>query len=268
MGTTTAQSSKPRLDGMMPILRKILFEFYNTAASVLAPGLRNAQFAYFDLLKSKLNPDTFWLDIGCGRRLFPDWMPASEQEEAALKARLQDSFGIDADVASLRDNLFVRHRVAGDCCSLPFASASFDLLTANMVVEHVADPRALLCEASRVLKSNGIFLFHTPNALSYATVLARLVPESLKVRLIAYLESRKAEDVFPTFYRMNAPGRILELSRNTELEVVDLIRVESSAQSVMLGPIVLFELLWIRLLRLSVLGNLRSNLIVVLRKTA
>ena len=131
----------------MSTLRQTFFHFYDRAAALLTPGLRNAQFAYFDLLKAKLNGNPRWLDIGCGRRLFPDWMPDSEQEESALKARLVDTFGIDADFASLRDNVFVRHRVIGDCCSLPFAASSFDLLTANMVVEHVAEPHALLCEA-------------------------------------------------------------------------------------------------------------------------
>ena len=252
----------------MPILRKTLFKFYDLTAAVLAPGLRNAQFAYFELLKASLSSHTFWLDIGCGRRLFPDWMPRAEEEETALKARRSTTFGLDADVASLRDNHFVQHRFVGDCCSLPFADSSFDLLTANMVVEHVAQPRALLSEVHRILKPNGIFLFHTPNALSYATLMARIVPESLKVWLIGFLESRKAEDVFPTFYRMNVPGRILELSQIAGLNVVELNRVESSAQSIMLGPVVLFELLWIRLLRFSFFKNLRSNLIAVLQKSA
>ena len=98
--------------------------------------------------------------------------------------------------------------------------------------------------------------------------MARVVPESLKVRLIAYLESRKAEDVFPTLYRMNTPGKIRDLSRSASLELAELLRVESSAQSVMLGPLVIFELLWIRLLRFSSFRDLRSNFIVVLRKAA
>ncbi len=252
----------------MENLRKKLFRFYYRAEGILAPGLRNAQFAYLELLKTRLALDTRWLDIGCGRRLFPEWMPDAEKEQAALQTLMKATFGLDPDIASLRDNRFVRYRVVGDSGSLPFADMSFDLLTANMVAEHVAHPRALLCEVSRVLKPNGIFLFHTPNALSYATLVARLVPEGLKVRLIHFFENRKEEDVFPALYRMNTPGRIAELSRSTRLQIVELNRVESSAQAIMLGPLVVFELLWIRLLRLSALRNLRSNLIVVLQKPA
>ncbi len=247
-------------------LRKILFRIYYFAERLLAPDLRNAQFVYREVLKAKLTSQILWLDIGCGRRLFPEWMPGAAEEQDALRSRLESTFGLDPDFASLRDNRFVRHRVAGDSSLLPFADATFDLLTANMVVEHVAQPQALLCEARRVLKPGGQFLFHTPNALSYTTLLARLVPKLLKVRLIEFLESRKEEDVFPTLYRMNTPRRVQELSCSAGLRVLQLRHVESSAQAVMLGPLVFLELLWIRILRLPAFRNFRSNLIVVLQR--
>jgi SAM-dependent methyltransferase len=249
-------------------LRETLFKFYYRVESLLTPGLRNAQFLYRETLEARLAPGTCWLDIGCGRRLFPDWMPRGEEAQIALKSRLKTAFGIDPDFSSLKDNPFVQNRVAGDCGSLPFADSSFDFLTANMVVEHVANPHALLLEARRVLKPNGIFLFHTPNSLSYATAFARLVPQGLKARLIAFFEGRKEEDVFPTHYRMNTPARVRDLSASAGFRIVDLMRVESSAQAVMLGPLVIIELLWIRLLRFPALRDYRSNLVVVLQKQA
>jgi SAM-dependent methyltransferase len=252
----------------MANLRQILFKLYYPLESLLAPGLKNAQFAYRDILTSKLSPETRWLDIGCGRRLFPGWMPNSEEHQTFLRANLKATFGLDPDFASLRDNRFVQNRVLGNSASLPFASASFDLLSANMVIEHVAEPEAVLTEALRVLKPNGIFLFHTPNARSYATLMARLIPEPLKVRLVHFFEGRKEEDVFPTLYRMNTAVRVRKLSQRAGFQIAELIHVESSAQAVMLGPFVLFELVWIRFLRIPALRNLRSNLIVVLQKSA
>jgi SAM-dependent methyltransferase len=249
-------------------LRKRLFKFYYRVEHLLTPGLRNAQFAYRDILLAKLSSTTLWLDIGCGRRLFPDWMPGAEEAQVDLRARLKTTFGVDPDFASLRDNKFVQNRVAGDSCSLPFADASFDLLTANMVIEHISDPVALLAEVSRVLKPSGIFLFHTPNAHSYSTGLARMVPEKWKAWLIGFFEARKEEDVFPALYQMNTPRRIRELAGTAELRLLELMPVESSAQGVMLGPLVALELLWIRLLRFSAFKNLRSNLIVILQKPA
>jgi ubiquinone/menaquinone biosynthesis C-methylase UbiE len=250
----------------MQNLRKKLFAFYYHIESLLTPGLRNAQFVYHETLASFLSPSTRWLDIGCGRRLLPEWMPEAEKQEAALHSKLSATFGLDPDFPSLKENHFVRHRVMGDSASLPFADLSLDLLTANMVVEHLPQPQALLSEARRVLKPQGVFLFHTPNALSYATIMARLVPERLKAKLIHFLEGRREEDVFPTLYRMNTPARVKKLARENGLYIVKLIRIESSAQGVMLGPLVLLELLWIRLLRFVALRDLRSNLIVVLQK--
>src|SRR6266851_6112320 len=252
----------------MGSLREKLFKFYYRIEAILTPGLRNAQFAYFDVLKQRLGPETQWLDIGCGRRLFPDWMPHWKEEQSSLRDRLKGIYGLDPDFSSLRDNRFVRFPVSGDSSILPFANASFDLLTANMVVEHVAKPEALLAEALRVLKPNGAFVFHTPNTLSYATLLARLVPEGLKTPLVGFFEGRKEEDVFPALYRLNTPAKIEQLSREAGLCLAELLRVESSAQTVMLGPLVILELSWIRLLRLSMLRNFRSNLIVILQKPA
>lgn len=249
-------------------LRSQFFGIYNRIQPIIAPGLRNAQFAYKETLEAQFGPASRWLDIGCGRRLFPTWMPGAEKAQDALASRLKCIFGLDPDFASLRDNHFVHHRIRGDSSSLPCANDSFDLVTANMVVEHVARPEALLAEAFRVLAPRGVFLFHTPNALSYATFLARLVPGPLKVALVGFFEGREEEDVFPTLYRMNTPGRVRGLAAAAGFSAVEVKTVESSAQSVMLGPLVIFELLWIRMLRWKLFRNLRSNLIVVLRKGA
>jgi SAM-dependent methyltransferase len=248
-------------------LRKTLFKFYYRAECIIAPDLRNAQFPYCEALKSILKPETRWLDIGCGRRIFPEWMPGADEEQFSLCARLKATFGLDPDLASLRDNRFVQYRVVGNAESLPFSDSSFDILTANMVVEHVSQPRALLSEVHRVLRPNGIFLFHTPNALSYATLIARVVPEGIKGRLVEFFDGRIEQDVFRTFYRINTPAQVEELSRAAGFRVLELRRVESSGQAVMLGPLVILELLWIRLLRLPSLRNLRSNLIVMLQKS-
>src|SRR5690606_30810586 len=91
----------------------------------------------------------------------------------------------------------------GDVARLPFASACFDVVSANMVAEHLADPAAALREVHRVLAPGGCALIHTPNLSSPATWLAAAAPECLKKPVIALLERRAAEDVFPTHYRFN-----------------------------------------------------------------
>jgi|HubBroStandDraft_6_1064221.scaffolds.fasta_scaffold01683_5 ubiquinone/menaquinone biosynthesis C-methylase UbiE len=247
-------------------LRKLSFRFYERVQPFIAPGLRNAQFAYRDVLEHHVKLADRWLDIGCGRRLFPEWMPQADEHESRIIRSARSVFGIDPDFASLVDNRIVSMRVAGDGSSLPFAGDSFDLLTANMVVEHVADPNALLREARRILKPGGLLLFHTPNLHSYATLLSTFVPESWKKKLVGVIEGRKDVDVFPALYRMNLPSRIQAFAAKNGFRVIQLRMEESSAQAVVLGPLVIFELVWIRILRLRLFRGLRSNIIAVLQR--
>jgi SAM-dependent methyltransferase len=243
-----------------------LYKFYSFSLRFLAPGLRNAQFAYKDALFTHCQPGITWLDLGCGHQLLPDWMPSSQQEEAALLRRPRLFIGIDADAPSLQKNNVARHLVVGNIEMLPFRDETFDLVTANMVIEHVRQPVDLLREVQRVLKPGGEFLFHTPNLWGYTTLTARLLPQRVKARLVHFLQGREEDDIFPTFYRLNSIVNIEELAGKVGLEVAELSLTESSAQTVMLGPLVILELLLIRALRWSVLGRFRTNLIVVLRK--
>lgn len=247
-------------------LRSKLYKFYDAAQDALAPGLRNSQYAHKEALNSWVMTGIRWLDLGCGHQLLPEWMPSAKEEQAALVRRPKMVVGIDADIASLRKNIVFRHRVLGDIGHLPFANGTFDLVTANMVVEHVQDPRAMLTEVRRVLKPNGIFLFHTPNLWGYTTLVACLLPRSLKLRLIRFLQAMKEEDVFPASYRINTAGRVHELAQEHGFSVLVLNLIESSTQTVMLGPVVIAELLLIRALRLRPLQKLRTNIIAALHK--
>lgn len=53
--------------------------------------------------------------------------------------------------------------VAGDVRALPFADASFDLLTAFEIIEHVLDQDRLVTELRRVLRPGGVLLLSTPH---------------------------------------------------------------------------------------------------------
>lgn len=53
--------------------------------------------------------------------------------------------------------------VRSDATSLPFAPASFDVVTLWDVVEHLPEPAAALAEARRVLAPGGLLALSTPN---------------------------------------------------------------------------------------------------------
>jgi SAM-dependent methyltransferase len=95
------------------------------------------------------------LDIGCGRGLLLSklrergWQPRGTElsEEAATYAR--DRLGLPVTTEALQD------------CN--FAGEEFDLVILWHVLEHVAAPRAMLNEVSRILKPGGILLVAVPN---------------------------------------------------------------------------------------------------------
>ena len=67
-----------------------------------------------------------------------------------------------------------------DCRRLPFPDASFDLVVAFELIEHLEDPDALLAESRRVLTAPGELILSTPNRIYYAE--SRTHPNPFHVR--------------------------------------------------------------------------------------
>jgi SAM-dependent methyltransferase len=59
--------------------------------------------------------------------------------------------------------------VVGDAQRLPFRAGAFDVVIVGELVEHVADPAALLAEAGRLLAPDGLLIVTTPNAQCVGT---------------------------------------------------------------------------------------------------
>jgi SAM-dependent methyltransferase len=58
----------------------------------------------------------------------------------------------------------LHHKVhTGTLASANFPSSTFDVVVMSDVVEHLTDPRATLCEVSRVLKPDGVIIISTGN---------------------------------------------------------------------------------------------------------
>ena len=76
----------------------------------------------------------------------------------------------------------------GDCRSLPFSDASFDVVVAFEVIEHLENWRGLLAEARRVLTPGGRLLVSTPNKVYYQQT--RTTPNLYHVHEFDYDEFR------------------------------------------------------------------------------
>ncbi len=230
---------------------------------IIAPSLRYSQYLYEDVLSQYVNRDVTWLDLGCGHQILPAWR---EHEEKRLVTNCRMLVGVDYDLPSLKNHRNIRLKARADISLLPFENESFDLITANMLVEHLSDPESQFREISRVLKPGGVFIFHTPNSAGYFTAMAKRVPESLKGRLIYLLDGRKQEDVFLTHYKANSREVIQTLAANCGFEVVKIRLVVTEALFAVVPPLALVELLWIRLLLTKRLKEFRTGIISILKK--
>ena len=224
---------------------------------------KSSQYLYSETLRSHLGVGRRWLDVGCGRQVLPDWIP----DQASLLSAAKLAVGLDYTEESMEGNQQLSCLIVGDIEHTPFAAASFDFVSANMVVEHLAKPSEALREIYRILSPSGHFVYHTPNFKFYVTFVASLLPQRMKNRIIGMAEGRSAEDVFPTQYRMNTMKAIYEMAEVSGFRVAECHSVNSSSTSDMIfGPFVILTLFIRRLLRWNRLRQFRSNLIVVLEK--
>jgi ubiquinone/menaquinone biosynthesis C-methylase UbiE len=245
--------------------RKSMFNLYWKMERALVPELKYCQYIYEEVLSAKVRNDIKWLDLGCGHQVLPAWRFEQEKKIVASAGMV---VGIDADLPSVEKHRSVRLKLVGNISALPFRDGSFDLITANMVVEHLDNPALQFREVSRVLKPGGMFVFHTPNARGYSTLLARVLPESLKLALVRVLQGRPSEDVFRTFYRANTEADIHRLARAAGFGPPETRLVASTAELAVIPPLAFLELLWIKLLLTKGFRSLRTNLIVILAKQA
>jgi SAM-dependent methyltransferase len=235
-----------------------LEELYWMIERWITPGLRPSQDTYKDVLDDHVAPHIRWLDLGCGHAVLPPWHQARERQ---IIARCKFVVGLDRSLRSLKKHATIAARVCGDIATLPFLDRSFDLVPANMVVEHLADPAAEFAEIRRVLVPGGTFLCHTPNTFGYPTVCARLVPEPLKKPLIRLLQGRDATDVFETYYRANSRQQLTRIAEASGLHGVGVRMVLSSAEFLRVTPLAVLELLWIRALMSAHCEALRPTII-------
>jgi SAM-dependent methyltransferase len=233
-------------------------------AKAIHLDLTHPQVLYGRALQRYMRPGIKWLDVGCGYQILPDWAMSQTEQERLVRSVIFLA-GVDVD-ERIKDHPLLTYRVKALGGALPFKAETFDLVTANMVVEHIKDPQSFLSDIFRVLRPNGRFLFHTPNHLFWLIFLSHLVPGRLKKSMIKTLEQRNADDVFPTHYTMNTAGRIERLAKETGFEVEELNMIGSNRIFDRLGPIGWAECFVQKGLSVSFRGRLNSNIIAVLNR--
>jgi ubiquinone/menaquinone biosynthesis C-methylase UbiE len=157
---TTHQAAKDRTGSRGDRLR----EFYDDPAVPLTSGPDRARRQALMLARvlGTLPSPAVIVDVGCG--------DGAAAQVAAQRNPGQHIVGVDWSAVAVRQARARGLRVvrAGvDGSSLPFASASADVVIMSEVIEHLVDTDAALAEAFRVLRSGGSLLLSTPNLAAW-----------------------------------------------------------------------------------------------------
>ena len=160
--------------------------------------------AFYLRVNALILPTAHVLDYGCGRGCYGDDPVALRREMRILRGKCVRVAGADIGGDAIQNPYLDEVRLFRPGEAVPYADASFDVMLADCVLEHLPDPTAFFAEARRLLKPGGHLCLRTSNVLSYFGLAARLVPASRRKQVLHRARpDRKDEDSFPTLYRCN-----------------------------------------------------------------
>jgi SAM-dependent methyltransferase len=179
---------------------------------------RDGTVAFYLRVNALLTPESWVLDVGCGRGEYADDPVAARRALRVLRGKCARVIGLDPDPAA-QANPYLDEFGLLDEPHWPVDDGTIDLCLVDNVLEHVEHPDDFFARCRRVLRPGGFVCIRTPNAFGYAAVAARLVPNSVHSRVLRRVQpDRKEEDVFPTFYRCNTQRNLHERLRAAGFE--------------------------------------------------
>jgi SAM-dependent methyltransferase len=205
----------------------------------------------------RLAPESVVLDLGAGAGV------VAQMNFRGVAGRV---CGVDVD-PRVTSNSHLDEGLVADGEAIPYPDNNFDLVFADNVLEHLAEPSRIFAEVARVLKPGGHFLFKTPNRWHYMPIIASLTPYSFH-RYFNRLRGRREVDTFPTLYRANSRRAVARLAASAGLQIDALEFAEGRPQYLRVHPATYVAgLAYERLVNVTeLLAGLRIVLIGTLRK--
>ena len=169
----------------------------------------SSEVAYYLRINALLKPSMTLVDLGAGRGTQLLGPKSFVGDLMKFQGKVKRVIGLDVDGAVADHPFLDEYHVFDPADPYPLADASADIIVADWVLEHVADPDAAAREIFRVLKPGGWFCARTPNRFGYVALAASLVPNSLHNTVLKRVwPERQVEDVFPTVYALNTLGAV------------------------------------------------------------
>jgi SAM-dependent methyltransferase len=171
---------------------------------------------YIVRVNALLNTEMTMLEYGAGHGKWQNDPVILRRNLGNFVGRCAKVVACDVDPAVHRNPQANMHLLLDRSGRLPVADASFDLISAFSVFEHVDDAESVAAELTRVLKPGGWICAWTPNKWGYVGIGARLVPKRLHKFVLSLVEPhREKEDSFIPVYRMNTKSKLRQLFPQT-----------------------------------------------------
>lgn len=175
------------------------------------PGLRKkygysspSEF-YETVVKKLVEESTYWIDIGCGRDVFPS-NPSLAKD---LCEKANHVLGVDPD-ENIKSNVFIDASFQGRMEDLS-TTETFDLATFRMVAEHIEHPEPTLGKLAEIIRPGGRVVIFTPHKWAPISIVAKITPMSWHHKIKKFIWNTEERDTFPVEYKMNTRRDLKEL---------------------------------------------------------
>ena len=207
-----------------------------------------------------LKPDQVLFDAGCGR---------SAEVLNQCRGKAGKLIGVDLVDFDPRANSLDIELFKGDLANLKLQDNSVDIAISRSVLEHLRDPLPAYLEIARVLKSDGHFIFLTPNLRDYTAIFSKIIPNNLHPWIVLRTEGRNEEDTFPAYYKSNTFKAVRQLAQKSGFEIVSFKYLGQYPSYFMFNPVLFLMATGYEKLtsKFDSLRFLRGWLLVVLRKS-
>lgn len=147
---------------------------------------------------------------GVGLSVTPEFVSVMQERCKAVI----ETVNVDPDNPDLKEKPYP--------CRIRFADGTVDLIFATEIIEHLTNPRCLLSEAYRLLKSSGTIVITTPNVSRIGSIFKLLIGRSNYDRLIPSGCSNP-EDEWRPHFREYSMDELKTLLQETNFKVIDSI---------------------------------------------